>query len=644
MIDGVTTTLSRRGLFIGAGAALAVAATGIDAAAMATSEPISAYHGATGQAHQAHFDVLSAQGYRMIALSVYGDPADPRYAAVWIKRAGPGWAAVHGVDAAGYQAKVDQYVAAGLVPVLVSATGPRNSPVFAAVFEKMSAPAWIARHGLVDGPETTAGTLANVTAWARAHNCMPRTIAIYGGTGDRTYAGVWLPNQGGVKWQSPSVGDGNAYQIAFNAYTQVPLRVAYVDASDPLQYAAVFTDDSVGPWVARHGMTAADYQTEFDKQSALGRYPISVQGGGSAADIRYAAVFAGQDRPVPRVWTRTDAVGGGYAGVHTVMQNLMQSRGVRAGQLAVRKNGVLKLSAGYTWAEPGYGITQPTSLMRVASVSKAFTCAAVRALVDGGKLDLDTAVFPFLGINHVALPSQTLDTRVDSITVRQCVEHTGGWVRRVSGVDPVFSTRAFARALKLPGRASKRDVARYMYGEPLQYTPGDAATYDSTDRYSNFGYVLLGLVIEKVTGQPFVASLPAVGPVSVGATPRSGRQAGEVSYDESSVGPSAWDPYSDAAVPGAYGTFLVEAMDSGGGLVTTASAVTRLINTNAVWGLGGRAPGSARSGSMPGTSSYATSRGDGIDWCYILNASEMFDAAATLDKLATDLNTAINAI
>jgi len=640
----VTATLSRRGLFIGAGAAIAVAATGMDAAAKSTSEPVDAYHGVNGLVHQKRFDVLGAQGYRMISLSVYGDPTNPLYAAVWVKRAGPGWAAVHGVDAAGYQAKVDQYVAAGLVPVLVSATGPRDSPIFAAVFEKMSAPAWIARHGLVDGPETTAGTLANVTAWAKAHNCIPKTIAIYGGTGDRTYAGVWLPNPDGVKWQSPSVGDGNAYQAAFNAYIQVPLRVASVDASDPLQYAAVFTDDSVGPWVARHGMTASDYQTEFDTQAALGRYPISVQGGGNATDIRYAAVFAGQDRPVPRVWTRTDAVGAGYAGVHAVMRNLMQTRGVRAGQLAVRKNGVLRLSAGYTWAEPGYAITSPTSLMRVASVSKAFTCAAVRALVDGGKLDLDQAVFPFLGITGVALPSQTKDPRIDSVTVRQCVEHTGGWVRRVSGVDPVFRTRDFARALKLPGRASKRDVARYMYGEPLQYAPGDPSTYNSDDRYSNFGYVLLGLVVEHVTGKPFVASLAVDGTVSVGATLRSGRQPGEVSYDESSVGPSAWDPYSAAAVPGAYGNFLVEAMDSGGGLVTTASTVTSLINTNAVWGLGGRAAGSARSGSMAGTSSYAMSRDDGIDWCYILNASEMFDATATLAKLTTDLNTAINGI
>jgi hypothetical protein len=82
-------------------------------------------------------------------------------------------------------------------------------------------------------------------------------------------------------------------------------------------------------------------------------------------------------------------------------------------------------------------------------------------------------------------------------------------------------------------------------------------------------------------------------------------------------------------------------MDSGGGLITTAPAVTALISDNAVWGLGGRAPGSARTGSMPGCYSRAESRNDGIDWCYIINTNTIRDADSTLDKLATDLNAAI---
>jgi hypothetical protein len=76
------------------------------------------------------------------------------------------------------------------------------------------------------------------------------------------------------------------------------MRPNFVDASDPLQYAAIFT--------------------EFDKQAALGRYPISVQGGGGGTGIRYAAVFAGRNQPIARAWSQLDAVGADHSNVHSV--------------------------------------------------------------------------------------------------------------------------------------------------------------------------------------------------------------------------------------------------------------------------------------------------------------------------------------
>ena len=68
------------------------------------------------------------------------------------------------------------------------------------------------------------------------------------------------------------------YQTTFNAETQLPgyglhgYRPAYVALSADQTYCSVFKDDVVGPWVARHGMTSAQYQTEFDQQNAAGNY------------------------------------------------------------------------------------------------------------------------------------------------------------------------------------------------------------------------------------------------------------------------------------------------------------------------------------------------------------------------------------
>jgi hypothetical protein len=95
-------------------------------------------------------------------------------------------------------------------------------------------------------------------------------------------------------------------------------------------------------------------------------------------------------------------------------------------------------------------------------------------------------------------------------------------------------------------------------------------------------------------------------------------------------------------VPSAYGTFLIAEMDGGGGLVATAPAVTAFINRNAAFGMGGRAPGAARSGSMPGTESRAWSRGDGIDCCFIFNSRDVAVDPAT-QQLQADLDAAISA-
>ncbi|MFD0559864.1 CubicO group peptidase (beta-lactamase class C family) [Stackebrandtia endophytica] len=338
-------------------------------------------------------------------------------------------------------------------------------------------------------------------------------------------------------------------------------------------------------------------------------------------------------------WRQEHAVGEQYDEIHQIMRDYMEAHQVRAGSLAIRTRGELRLSSGYTFAEDDYPTTRPDSLFRLASVSKAFACAAVHRLADEGVIDLSTPVFPFLGISTVALPGQTKDPRIDTVTVRQLVDHTGGW-DRAAGFDPIFQGRHIARALELPGRVSKRDVAHYMYGEPLQNAPGDVEVY------SNFGYLLLGLVVEQATGTDFtefvtteiLTPLGVENEVFLGNTIEADALDGEVGYDATGTGLSAWDPYSDVPVPAAYGTFLIAECDSSGGLVATTAAVTALIAEYAVWGLGERSPGYYRTGAMAGTSTRATSLNSGVDWSYTFNAR---GGEANLNDLGSAINAAI---
>ncbi len=82
------------------------------------------------------------------------------------------------------------------------------------------------------------------------------------------------------------------------------------------------------------------------------------------------------------------------------MKDFCTANNVRAGQLTILKDGVIKFKHAYTfWNPPGsYPITRTDSIFRIASISKMFTCAAIQHLIDDGLLAEDTKVYPRLGV------------------------------------------------------------------------------------------------------------------------------------------------------------------------------------------------------------------------------------------------------
>jgi CubicO group peptidase (beta-lactamase class C family) len=605
-----------------------------------------AYHGVTGAQHQAKFNSLSAQGYRMISLSVYGDPNNARYAAVWVQRPGPAWVAVHGVDSAGYQAFFDKWTAKGFALVLVSATGTIANAIFAAVFEQGISGSWFARHGMTSGPEANSGTFQNLNKVAHDQKMILRSMAIYGTASDRRYAAVWHSNPVFVKWHVYP-GDTSAnYQVNFNAETQLPgyrlagYRPAYVTLSDDLTYCSVFKDDVVGQWVARHGMTSAEYQQEFDNQNAHGFYPICVQGGGSGSNTRYAAIFAARDVPLNREWSVKGTAVPALAGLDHTMQTFMQANGVRAAQLALGKNGVIKFSRAYSWAEAGYRLTKPSDRFLLASCSKIFLEAAVQSLYDANQLTPTTKVYPQLGFSNPA------DPRSDTITIQQLLDHMGGYndspiSQGGSGYDPTYDMRNIALNLNLGHPVKKLDVAKYMYGRMLDFDPG------TESHYSNFGYLLAGAVVEKVTGSKYhsyvkSALLQPAGITEIEVIPTlaNKRKNNQAIIEDEWLGLSPFDLASQLLVPAVYGGYeeINEVGDPNAGMGASAQAVVQFINLHAVWGNGPRAAGYARSGSTPGSSSLAVSRWDGVDWAYVINTRDWPPTTSpTLDDLGNSI-------
>jgi CubicO group peptidase (beta-lactamase class C family) len=686
-----------------------------------------AYHGVNGAQHQAHFNTLSAQGYRMISLSVYGDANSPLYAAVWVQRGGPAWVAVHGIDAAAYQNFFNTQTAKGFVPVLVSATGPYSSAVFAAVFEQGIQGPWQARHGVPAGMQNQGGSFDNLNASFAAQSLYLRSFAIYGVSNDRRYIAVWHANPGYVKWHVHAADPAPDYQATFDAETQLPgfglhgYRPAYVALSADQTYCSVFKDDVVGPWVARHGMTSAQYQTEFNQQTAAGKYPICVQGGGTTANPVYAAIFATQDIPLARQWTATGAAVPSLAAFDTAFQKFMQTNAVRAAQFTISKNGTVQLARAYTWAEPGYKITQPSDRFLLASCSKMFCEQAIQTLYDaatlnpptlvvkpngkevpvvgdmvngnnsgasgtvrainGNKLILNsvlgtftaadnaatmsssggtvavlsytpsTAVYPLLGFSGPA------DPRSDAITVQQLLDHEGGYndgtnPNLPAAPDPTYDMRTIGQAVG--HTVSKLDVAKYMYARPLQYAPG------TNSAYSNYGYLLLSAVVEKKTGLPYFTYVQqkvlvplGINEVLLSSTTAPQRDPNEAICEDQGLGNDPINLASNLLIPAVYGGDgqIKEVAAGCAGLAASATALTRFIHVNLVWGNGPRPPNSGnwwlgRTGSTPGTSTEAASMsaGGGLDWAYVINTRDFPpQTPLPLPSLATTIGNIIAA-
>jgi CubicO group peptidase (beta-lactamase class C family) len=598
-----------------------------------------AYHGKTSQHHQSRFNALAPNGWRMISLSANGDPANPRYSAVWVKEPSPSYIAVHDLPISQYQTWFNTQTSKGFAPVLVTATGGGGNAKVAAVFEKGIKRGWVAKHGLVSGSDLDQNTIEFWCKKARNDGYVLRSGSIYGSASQRLYIAVWHELDD-THWNYRVAESSSGYQTWFNAFLEVPLRPRFVTLSEHQVYFSAFSDDPIGEWSARHNMTGDGYQAEFNTHKKQGFYPICVQGGGQGSNTRYAAIFAKRHTSLSRVWT---VRGAGLSKFDSLVKDFMQRNGVRSGQLTIAKNGVFKARRAYTWADQNYRVTEISHLMRVASLSKMFTCACVQNLYDKKTLKESDKIFAKLGITQKALASQTVDVRVKDITVEHCVDHEGGWDSSTAG-DWIFKMRKIAKDLSLSGPVSKHDILRYCYGEPLQFKPG------TKSQYSNLGYTALTRLVEVVTGQSYEGYLrnsilapDGITAVRLSRTRRTELFANEVVYDDPNVGWTAEEPTKEKLTAYCYGGegWITEAMDGSGGLCATADALVQFIRLHAVWGRGGRMAGAARTGSMAGVSSRAQSRTDGVDFAFVFNTRHLLNKP--VDDFANELDSMIGA-
>ncbi len=185
------------------------------------------------------------------------------------------------------------------------------------------------------------------------------------------------------------------------------------------------------------------------------------------------------------------------SGMDSRIEKFLAQWDIMGASLAIMRNDSLVYAKGYGWAdrEAGREMT-PRNILRMASVSKLITAAGIMVLKERGMISLRDTVFGPSGILNDSLFTASIRYKnMYRITVEQLLRHQGGFTS--SRGDPMFSTRDIIRQFRLDGLPDHNTLVSCVLKRPLGYKPG------SWQRYSNFGYLLLSMIIEKVSGQDY---------------------------------------------------------------------------------------------------------------------------------------------
>ena len=302
----------------------------------------------------------------------------------------------------------------------------------------------------------------------------------------------------------------------------------------------------------------------------------------------------------------------------------MAQFGVPGLEVSIARHGRLVHDQAFGFADKKRGERlTPAHLFRIASVTKPITSVAVFTLVEQGRLSLGDRIFGPQSVFGNDFGRPPYRRWVEDLRLEHLLTHTdGGWQN--DGTDPMFHNPAL----------SQHDlIARTIATLPLAYPPGQHYAY------SNFGYCVVGRVIEKVSGRPYasyvreeVLARCGVSDMRIAGNTLAERAVGEVVYDGQGQNP--------------YG-MNVRRMDSHGGWLARASDLVRFathvdglseernilkpdtirVMTTASAANPAYAKGWAvnarhnwwHNGSLPGTSSILVRTASGLCWAALAN-------------------------
>lgn len=172
--------------------------------------------------------------------------------------------------------------------------------------------------------------------------------------------------------------------------------------------------------------------------------------------------------------------------VDLYVETQMRSLHIPGLSLAVVRDGRIVKAKGYGLANIELNVpATPATVYELGSASKQFTAVAVLLLAEEGKLSLEDSIAKYF---PAAPPAWK------PITIRHLLTHTSGIQNHVA--VPGY-LRVFKMNLMFEASPSREELLDMFFKLPIEFEPGATWSYDNT------GYILLGWIIEQVTGKSY---------------------------------------------------------------------------------------------------------------------------------------------
>jgi CubicO group peptidase (beta-lactamase class C family) len=432
-----------------------------------------ARHAMTPAQYQTEFDNWSSKGYRVTSLCGYTKGGQEFYAAIWNKVSGPAWAAKHGLSAAAYQTAFTEMSNNGYRLKTISGYGVGNQAKFAAVWDKSSGGAWTAKHNM------TAAQYQQAFNENSANGYSLQYLSGYVVSGVEYFAAIWEKKSGGAMIVKHNMTAAQ-YQKAFNDNTNQGYTLKLVSGYEKNGtdlFAAIWEKTNEPLWASRHAIPSMNYQHVFDNMYYQGYVPVYLSA--------YAADGADKYNVI---WENKNMLGSDIAKMDNAANHYMTTQGVTGLSFAVTKNGKLVFAKAYGYANPAtYEEMSPNHTMRIMSISKSVTAAGIMKLLEQNKITMNQHVFGPNSILGSKYATPANKQKLNDITITQLLHHTSG-LRTCNG-EPEFwdASKTYDQTMNMLLASNNL----------LENDPNTKSVY------SNTGYFVLAGVIEKLSGQSY---------------------------------------------------------------------------------------------------------------------------------------------